>query len=274
METLDETGVKVNDSGVADRNAGENADDAGQPQTGVKSVAAGQITETEAEKGLKLALEAERKKRQQKEQEAENLQRQFQILQISQQQQPQPQQPQRPQSLVEQLGILKDDLITGEQVERILQTVEQNNQQQRQQSELTKQQQIISDYVLKHPDYSDVVGQIMIHPLTKAPVFVPAEPLKQVISANPALANLSDPIAAYEIAKAHQQRTEYEKQLSEIKEQQTQQNVNLKTNPMPSVAAGGAGNANLTSQLESLDMNNPADRAKFAQIEQKIMGGR
>lgn len=249
---------------AAGQTTGATADAAGQQQTGAQAVAAAQDGMTEREKGLLAAKEAETRKRQELEGQVASLNQQFQVLQA--QQQPIQQPVQQPTDFFGQQGLGDDDFVNVKHIRQFANSIVQQNQ-------MTAQQSAIVNFVNQHTDFASLVGTVVVNPYTRQPVFVPSETMKQVIAENPHLANLGDPVAAYEIAKRHQKLTELNKQLDSHKEQQINQQVAVKTNPMPSSAVGGGATV-ANTQFAGLDMTNPKDRLQILKVGEEMLSGK
>lgn len=236
-------------------------------QTGANAeVAAQQTGETEsqvaAEKTVPLeALEAERQKRQEAEQQRDNLNAQFQLIQNQQVQA----MPKEAKSYFDELGVEPGGWPTREQVEAYIEKVRQDAVSQTTQ---TQQQANSQRFIESKNDYAEKVGVQNF-----MGQFEPSKTLIAAMQDDPSLArdyreNRITPQSAYRAVTGYLAKKELAKVKASAKEQETQETVALKTNPLPASAVGGGGSAG-----ESLDARNPDDRQKILERAQRMQEG-
>ena len=262
---------------MSEQETGETLEAAAQETGDIAEAAAQQeesgVTESLAagEKTVPLAaLEAERKKRQEVEEssrlEVENLRSQFQILQNAQVQQQSPQ----VQSIFEQMGLEKDDMVTVEHVEKAWAAMEQRSI-----AKNAAQQYVTAakTFIDRTPDYAEKVGSMNAYNQ-----FVPSPIFQAAMAADPELrkdyfaGNLM-PAQAHRAVKGFEAGNELAKLKATAKEQETIHSVNLKTRPGSPAAVGGGGGGLNASINAGLDINSAADRVKVRTNFQRALEG-
>lgn len=201
-------------------------------------------------------LNEEIKKKEAAEKETQLLRDQILVAQANQ---PPAQVQTRPKDIYEQLGLEPYDSPNVEQ-QRQIDTYRQQQQQQNI-AQATNQQ-----FIGSHPDYAEVVGAMNQY---TGQFQLSAEILK-ILTEKPHLtaSAYSSSQAAYEIVMQERQIAELNKKAGALTEQQTQQDIDNKTLPMSSAAAGGGGTVASGDVLPA----NPTI-AQVREMEQKVADG-
>lgn len=192
------------------------------------------------------------------EQEAANLRAQFSLLQ----QAPVAPQPQVPSDIFAEAGLGDDDIPTVKQVRHYARTIEQRGA-------AIQQFSARDQFVNSKADYEEVVGT-----KPSAGGFVPSAHFAKVLQADPELMHeLTNPITAPRIAYRAAKAFKAQQELAEARQQTNQrdinQQVNLRTNPLPASAVGGGGAVQRGSELLGLDASKPEDRARILALTER-----
>ena len=257
-----ETTGETQQAAAADETLGEALAPAAGEQTGEE-----QTQEAAEEKTVPLAaLEAERGKRQQAEQAIQNMNAQMSMMQQTQIQQ----MPQQAQDYFAEQGLEGDDLPTADQIREYGRQMQAKGQQQNQQATHVAQ---TTAFMNSKKDYSEMVGQY-----NYMGQFEPSKHFTEILNESPGLAadyqaGRMTAQAAYRIAKGAKAQKDLAAIQGTQQQQQQNQNVALRTGPLPASSVGGGGAVNQNAGLAGLDMNDPADRQKVIAMASKAEAG-
>lgn len=147
--------------------------------------------------------------------------------------------------------------------------VERTERKAEQRTAAVQQMSAREQFIKSKPDYETLVGTVDF-----AGRFVPSEHFQKVVAADPELAYecsnpLTGPRIAYRAAKAFKAEQDLAQARQQSNQRDINQQVNLRTNPLPASAVGGGGAIQRGSELLGLDPANPADREKILALTER-----